>query len=43
MGRLYLKYTDDNEFYVCKDCGTHLTTVKDLVSKVSNTILLNVL
>mmetsp|Transcript_15216 Transcript_15216/g.14796 ORF Transcript_15216/g.14796 Transcript_15216/m.14796 type:complete len:179 (-) Transcript_15216:42-578(-) len=33
MGRLYLQYSDDEEFYVCSECKTHLCSVNSLISK----------
>jgi hypothetical protein len=35
MGRLYLHYSDDDEVYVCKYCGTHIASASQVYSKVS--------
>ena len=36
MGQLYLEYEDEtDEVYVCRKCGTHLTSPSEIVSKVS--------
>ncbi|TNV85428.1 hypothetical protein FGO68_gene5631 [Halteria grandinella] len=33
MGKLCLFYSEEDTVYVCKCCGTHLTTYKEIVSK----------
>ena len=37
MGRLYLEYSLDDSVYICRSCGTHLTTPKLISSKVNRT------
>ena len=37
MGILYLEYIDEDIFYICRHCETHLCSPNAIVSKVSNT------